>query len=73
MLLTWTRIAAVPTRPRRTSAGARVDTAAATATAPQRRIPRAKPPASRRRAARATATIAAPATLPTPIAVLSQP
>ena len=61
MLLTWQRIAPVPTAPRRMSAGARVDNAAAIAIgAPQSRRPSAKPPASRRRAARA-ATTSAPA------------
>jgi hypothetical protein len=59
--------------PKRTSAGASVETQATIAIGiTETRIPRAKPVASRRLEAM-TATTNAPTMLPTPIAVLSQP
>ncbi len=72
-LFTWTKIAPAPRAPTRTSAGAREDTAAQSASGTaDSRSPIANPPASRRRVARA-ATTTAPTMLPMPMAVFSQP
>ena len=73
MPLTGTTVAPTPTRPTRTRlTGRKVSAAAAASGTPKQRMPAANPPARRRRVER-TATATAPATLPTPIAVVSQP